>query len=98
MKKKKFYLSHLILSLLLICFGAGFGYFIISTLFISVEPFTFVALLLYIPTLLLGSVLPLYGGISYLISILKGEDGPMYPPPDKNTSDILDQLAKKNQE
>ena len=100
MKEKKFYLSHLILSLFLICFGAGVGYYILWALFSYVEIGSFIALLFYIPTLLLGSVLPLYGGISMLVTMIKGKDESLYPPPEDPTADLLKRFEKRenNQE
>ena len=77
--KKKFYISHFILCLFLICFGAASGYFILSSLFFEIHAISYIGLILMIPTLILICVLPLYGGISYLISIIKGEDSEMYP-------------------
>ena len=94
MKKKKFYISHFILSLFLICVGIAAGYFgysVLFPLFTDVTAFSFFALILMIPTFIIICVLPLYAGISYLISILKGEDEEMYPV----KTDTIDELSKE---
>ena len=88
---KRFHISHIILCLFLILFGGAVAYFFFKTIFIDIHYMSFVAIILYIPTLLLASVLPLYAGINLLISILRGEKQEMYPTPAVNTEDEIDE-------
>lgn len=92
MKKKKFYISHFILCIFLICVGIAAGYLayiLLSPLFVDVKAISIIALILLIPTLIVICVLPIYSGISYLISILKGEDEEMYPVKPDTSEELL---------
>ena len=60
--------SHIVLSLFLIVFGAAFGYLVLSGLLFAGKVLPFI---LYIPTLALGCVFPLYSGISLLVDDIK---------------------------
>ena len=75
---KRLYPSHIILCAFLICFGTGIGYLVFSGLFTFVTPMSFIGLLFYIPTLLLGCAFPLYAGIRYLSEIIRGKDEKLY--------------------
>lgn len=92
--KKRFYLSHLILCICIICFGVCAGGLLIYFLFNQVTAFSFIAFAFYIPTFCVVCVLPLYAGIKYLIDIMKGNDDKMYP----ETSDSVDVLLNQLQE
>ena len=59
--------SHVLLCLGLIAFGIWFLCFVVGGLFSDVNLFSFVGLLMYIPTLLLGGILPVFAGFGYLL-------------------------------
>jgi len=82
---KKYYPSHIILCIFLICFGSFAGYFAFTGFFSSFSTMSIIALLFSIPAIVLVCVLPIYAGISYLIEIIRGKDSNMYP--DGNASD-----------
>lgn len=94
--KKRFYLSHFVLCVFLICFGAVVGGTLIYILFNQVTAFSFIAFAFYIPTFAVGCVLPIYAGIAYLLEIMKGKDDKMYPESSDLTDDLLNQLQEEH--
>ena len=62
--------SHVLLCLGLIAFGIWFLCFVVSGLFATVDLGSFIGLLMYIPTLLLGGILPVFAGFGYLFHMI----------------------------
>lgn len=89
MKKKKFFISHFILCIFLICAGIFVGYLILSNAFFEIKLFNFIEFVFLIPTFIVACILPIFAGISYLISILKGEDDEMYPVKTETVDELL---------
>ena len=82
MKSSRFRVSHLITSVLLISFGAFVGYLIIFGL---IDFNASWMIILYIPILCLGAVLPIVSGFALIISdiqnIRAGESTAIYEEP-----------------
>lgn len=63
-------ISHVIMCLGLIAFGIWFLCFVVGGLFATVDLGSFIGLLMYIPTLLLGGILPVFAGFGYLFHMI----------------------------
>ena len=63
-------ISHVLMCIGLIAFGICFLCFISGGLFADVTVFSFVGLVLYIPTIILFGVLPVFAGFGYLYEMI----------------------------
>lgn len=78
--KRKSRLPHVVLSVCLIVFGASVLYYCVPML-LGEGLFSVIAILLYIPTLLMVAVLPIYSGFALLYEdfIKRKKDDPADP-------------------
>ena len=67
-------ISHIILAVLMIIFGIAFAVALLSGLFFEVKLISFIGLVIYIPTLLVVTVLPVYAGIGMIIEMIKDRE------------------------